>query len=155
MNLQDVVAALKRVATFAPEYNERTVLAEIKEPYESLIKSYSQLKNYPVYLDFLKMTGGAHIHNHEFSLGIYGFRGQIVTSFDEGLFLDQDRYFHFGEVLYSIPADLVFVFAFDLRSAVDNVYISPIEESNYSLCCGSFSELLNRFANGAYPGLPK
>src|SRR5262245_44362263 len=105
MNLSSVIEALKRVAVVTPEYEGNDVFAEIKEQYESLIETYPRLKDYTTYLDFLKMTGGAHIHSQDFSLGIYGFGGYVVTSFDEGLFLDQGRYFHFGEVLYHAQPD--------------------------------------------------
>ena len=152
MTLQAANEALKKIAVFTPEYDQAEAF---KEPYQELLDLYPALNHYTAYLDFLKATGGAHIHNKKFSLGVYGFGGYVVTSFDEGLFLDQERYFHFGEVLYHAQPDPIYVFAFDFRLQVDTVYLSPIEESDYRLCCNSFVELLSRFATGEYPGLIK
>jgi hypothetical protein len=101
------------------------------------------------------LTGGAHIHNQEFSLGIYGFGGYVVTSFDEGLFLDNDRYFGFGEVLYYRKPEPVWVLAFDFERDSDQVFTSPIEESDYVQCANTFLALLNDFARGTYPGVHK
>ena len=154
MNLQSVLEELRKVAVISQEY-PANAFSEFKESYEGLLESYPALTHYPDYLEFLKTTGGAHIHNQEFSLGIYGFGGYEVTSFDEGLFLDQERFFHFGEVLYHAQPDPVYVFAFDLRSEVDKIYTSPIERSDYTLAGNSFLELLANFSTKGHSGFRK
>lgn len=149
-------SALKKfslAAEVVPEYEGPDLFSEIKEQYEGLLQSYPQLKNYSAYLEFLRLTGGAHIHNENFSLGLYGFGGYVVASFDEGLFLDQDRYFIFGEVLYTMKPEPVYFFAFDLQSNDDKVYASPDEKSEYNFCSPSFTDLLLEFTNGKYPAL--
>jgi hypothetical protein len=151
MDIYSAIEALRSFATFSPEYEGENIFVEIKDSYERLLDSYPRLKSYSTYLNFLKFTGGAHIHNQDFSLGIYGFGGYVVASFEEGLFLDQDRYFQFGEVLYHAEPDLVYVFAFDLDSKKDMVYISPIDQTDYIFSCISFIQLLNNFASGQYP----
>ena len=153
MTLNSAMTSLGRVTVISPEYEGADAPAAIAGPLEQLTESYPRLRDYTDYLDFLRLTGGAHIHNKTFSLGVYGFGGYLVTSFDEGLFLDQGHYFRFGEVLYHAHPDPVYVFAFDLRSAMDAVYVSPIERSDYTFCCASFTELLNAFAVGKLPGL--
>jgi hypothetical protein len=155
MSLQSAIKALKRRATFTPEYQPDGASSEIERGCQSLLGTYPDLKNYSDYLEFLKMTGGSHIHNRDFSLGIYGFGGYVVTSFDEGLFLDEERYFRFGEVLYQAQPDPVYAFAFDFQKADDVVHISPIDESCYAPCCSSFAELVEDFAAGNYPRFRK
>jgi hypothetical protein len=79
LNLSSVIIRLKQVADFAPQY-ECGVLVEDEE-FRNLLESYPQLAKFPTYLEFLRITGGAHISNKTFSLGIYGFSGMVVPSF--------------------------------------------------------------------------
>jgi len=153
MTLNLVLEKLKTIAAFTPEFEADEVSAAINESYHNLVEAHPALRNYSTYLEFLQLTGGAHIHNTDFSLGIYGFGGYIVTSFDEGLFLDSERYFQFAEVLYPLHSNKEFVFAFDFKLKHDLIYISPLEHSNYILCSISFLELLTNFADGIYLGL--
>jgi hypothetical protein len=148
--LSSVIEKLSTVAKIVPEYEDPNVFSE---EYEDLLKSYPRLKDYSDYLEFLRRTGGAHIYNQDFSLGIYGFGGYVVASFDEGVFLDQARYFQFGELLYTKRSEPIYFFAFDLESDQDVVYSSPNGRSEYTFCSSSFSELLLKFANGKYPPL--
>lgn len=152
MALSILIEKIKAVAKFSPEFETDEELSSIRKSYQDLLELYPALTEYPAYLEFLRLTGGAHIHNADFSLGIYGFGGEIVTSFEEGLFLDSERYFLFGEVLYLSNPDEEFALAFDFDSKQDLVYISPIGESDYTLCADSFLELLEKFSTGAYPG---
>ena len=151
MNLQTTIAALKSVATVTPEFPPEVVETETREDFSALVREHPTLTKFAGYLEFLKLTGGAHIHNQEFSLGIYGFGGYVVTSFDEGLFLDSGRYFRFGEVLYHRKPEPVWVFAFDFESVSGLVFTSPIEESDYVLCATTLPGLLNNYARGVYP----
>jgi hypothetical protein len=153
MNLQSAIDKIEKVATVTPEFEPNTAVSDIERGRLSLLSTYPVLSNYTDYLELLRITGGVHIHNSDFSLGIYGFGGYVVTSFDEGLFLDQDRYFRMGEVLYHTQTEPSYALAFDLYRTQDAVYISLIEQSNYEICCNSFVELIEGFAAGKYPGL--
>jgi len=139
------------VATVTAEFPPESSRDEIETALNELLSEYPQLARFTAYVEFLRLTGGAHIHNQDYSLGIYGFGGYLVTSFDEGLFLDKDRFFLFGETLYHSHPEPVHVFAFDLKADTDLVFTSPVERSDYALCAASFLDLLNRFASGAYP----
>jgi hypothetical protein len=153
-SLSSVIERLRSVAIVTPEYQGVDVFAAIQEDYEELLETYPGLKNYPDYLKFLRQTGGAHIHNQQFSLVIYGFGGYVVPSFEEGVFLDRERFFLFGEVLYTAQPDpSTLFFAFDLRSERDTVYCLVEEQSDYTPCAASFIGLLVDFAEGRYPGL--
>lgn len=145
-----VIAKLKRIADFTPEYEDEDVASIVKEPYEELLLRYPRLICYKNYLDFLKLTGGAHISNQQFSLGIYGFGGYLVPSFDEGEFLDENRYFQFGEIKFFNFPELVL--AFDLDSKEETVFISEFEEPNYKTLDCDFIDLLNSFSDGRLPG---
>lgn len=151
MNAQSILAALKSVATVTPEFPPEAVETETTEALAALMREYPALTKFSDYLEFLKLTGGAHIHDQEFSLGIYGFGGYVVTSFDEGLFLDNGRYFCFGEVLYYRKPEPMYVFAFDFEADSDLILTSPIEESDYVVCATTFLGLLNSFARAKYP----
>ncbi|MGH7847472.1 MAG: hypothetical protein ACREQW_20190 [Candidatus Binatia bacterium] len=148
ITLSSAIEKLSAVAKIVPEYENPNVFSE---EYEDLLKSYPRLKDYSDYLEFLRRTGGSHIYNEDFSLGIYGFGGYVVASFDEGVFLDAARYFQFGEVLYTQRPEPIYFFAFDLQSEQDRVYSSPNARSEYTFCSSSFVELLLEFANGKYP----
>lgn len=150
ITLSSVIDKLSLVAKIVSEHDNLNVFSE---EYEDLLKLYPRLKNYSEYLEFLRRTGGAHIHNQIFSLGIYGFGGYVVASFDEGVFLDQGRYFQFGEVLYLQQPEPIYFLAFDLETERDLVYSSANGHSEYNSCSSSFVELLLEFANGKYPAL--
>lgn len=151
MNLEAAISALKETATFTPEFLPDNVQAETQEGLNVLLSEYPSLVRFPAYLTFLRLTGGAHIHNQDFSLGIYGFGGYVVTSFDEGLFLDKDRYLRVAEILYHQKPEPIYSLAFDLEAESDMVFSSPIENSDYSPCAESFLALLNSLARGLYP----
>lgn len=157
MSTNDVSSLLQsmgRSAEVHPEHAAGALPDGFVSSFDELLRSFPQLHEHPTYLEFLRLTGGAHIENEAFSLGIFGFGGHIVTSLDEeGPFVDMDRYFQFGDVLYPGPPESRFVLAFDLESHRDTVLISPFERSEYSPCCESFAELLESFVSGRYPGV--
>lgn len=154
VTISSAVEKLKAAAEFIPEFEGDDVFAVVREPYESLLDEYPQLKRYPDYLEFLRATGGAFINHPDYSLGIYGFEGYVVTSFAEDrLFLDRERYFHFGDVLYPAVSGMIYVLAFDFQSELDRVLVSENEAWEYSECSPSFARLLLDFAGGKRPGL--
>ena len=79
--LLSAIEKLRLIADFTPEYEGQNVFSAIKEPYELLIDTYPRLKAYTIYLEFLKLTGGAYIDSPDFSLGLFGFGGYVVKSF--------------------------------------------------------------------------
>lgn len=153
MTLENVIELLKSSADFVPEIEEDEVFSnELNNSYDSLIHTYSSLKNYPDYLEFLRKTAGAFIDHSDFSLGVYGLIGYVVTSFEEHrLFLDKERFFHFGDVIYSSDPGSIFIFAFDFQSETNEVYITLDGVWDYSFCNSSFLHFLSDFANGKYP----
>jgi hypothetical protein len=154
--MEEVVERLSSVTDFTPEYEGESedIFLTIKESYDSLLRRYPRLESYGGYLEFLRRTGGAFIDHQDFSLGIYGFEGYVVTSFNESrLFLDRNRYFHFGDVLYADHPDLIYVFAFDFESEKDIVLVAENEKWEYAPCSPSFKELLLGFASGRYPAM--
>jgi hypothetical protein len=154
MDLADIIEKLKAVAELVPEYegDPQDIYLTIKESFDSFLVRYPHLSHCPDYLEFLRSTAGAFIDHPEFSLGIYGFNGYVVTSFEERrLFLDRHRYFHFGDVLYPKRGGEIYVFAFDFHSEKDEVYVAANERWEYELCSPSFKELLLGFAEGKYP----
>ncbi|MDI1478914.1 hypothetical protein [Polyangium sp. y55x31] len=123
---------------------------------DELLAETPALAKQTAYLAFLRRTGGVNLENDELSLGLYGFSGELVPSVtDEGPFVDQERYFQFGEVLYSGPPEERYVFALDLQSDSQAVWVSPFESSAYVPCCGSIVDLLEAFAAGRRPGKDK
>jgi hypothetical protein len=150
MNPRHILDDLKQVATVALEFADHKALMAVGDKYEKLLADFPQLGTHPAYLDLLGATGGAHVHNSLFSLGLYGFGGYLVPSFDEGPFVDEDRYFIFGEVLY-FGTGVEAVFAFDMQASSDLVYISPLSVPHYRCCCESFLQLLEAFVVGPYP----
>jgi hypothetical protein len=143
---------LKSVATVTPEFQGSDVYAGIKEQYDDFLRTYPSVAGLHDYLEFLRLTGGAHAHNQVFSLVLYGFGGYVVPSFDEGLFLDRERYFLFGEALYPRqPEPNAVFFAFD--TALDGAVCWVREEHGaFTHCADSFSDLLLDFAEARYPG---
>jgi len=152
VTLSVVIEKLRQVAVFAPEHAGGEALPDLMESYEDLLGSYPKIKDFPIYLEFLRTTAGAHIHNTDFSLVLYGLGGYVVPSFEEGLFLDKERYFLFGEVLYTSQPDATYFFAFDFQSKRDIVYVSKNEGATYTSCTPSFIDLLLDFASARYPG---
>lgn len=146
-----VIDKLKTVADYTPEFEGENIFPEIQQSYTELLEKYPKLNDYPDYLEFLRQTGGAYIDHKDFSLGIYGFGGYVVTSFDEGSFLDQERYFLFGEVLFKAEPEINYFLAFDFQSPGELILMKPDELSQYRPCCHGFLQLLEDFANGRYP----
>lgn len=146
-----VIDKLKRGADITPQYKSGS-LPEIEQQLQELLDGHPQLRHYSDYLEFLRLTGGAHIKNKIFSLGIYGFSGMVVPSFQEVNLLDQGHFFLFGEVLY-FELKAQFYFAFDLRTTADQVFEAGDDDAGYRLCSPSWIGFLQRFSDGDYPGM--
>lgn len=155
MTLENVLELLKSSTDFVPEIEPDDGFSKsLNNSFETLIHTYPTLKNYTDYLDFLRKTGGAFIDHRDFSLGIYGLVGYVVTSFEEHrLFLDKERFFHFSDVIYPTEPDSVYTFAFDFQSEQEGVYITLDGVWEYSFCSPSFLQFLSDFANGEYPAI--
>ena len=147
---QEIFAQSKSGISFVPEFEGDNVSALVNTHFAELLQRYPPLSRYHNYLDFLNNTGGAHIHDERFSLGIYGFGGYLVPSFDEGEFLDNDRYFQFADVMYYQDPELVF--AFDFESNGEDIYIANFKDLNYFPVGCDFYTLLKRFADDQLPG---
>lgn len=154
MKIQEAITSLKQVSDFTPEFEHEDAVVSVQDPLKAFLATYPQLQRYPDYLDFLRLTGGAFIDSPHFSLALYGFGGDVVTSFNEPrLFLDRDRYFHFADVVYPERPDLILVFAFDFRDKDSTVYVSEDGVWQYEYCASSFAGLLSKFADGALPSI--
>lgn len=153
MNVQDAIVRLKQVSDFTPEFIEED-LGLLGGAMSAFLASYPRAQRYADYLEFLRLTGGAFVDSPRFSLAVYGFGGDIVTSFHEQrLFLDRDQYFHFADVVYPEYSDLILVFAFDFLDDSSAVYVSENDIWKYKHCSTSFTQLLLDFANGTLPRL--
>lgn len=152
MSVSTTLDEVRRTAAVTPEFDPAD-LGLVEEPLGELLAEHPALSGFPDYVEFLRSTGGAHIHNADFSLGLYGVGGEVVTAFDEGVFLEGNRYFIFGEALYTSQPEPVVFFAFDLQSGGDEVYFRLDETSEYTRCSASFLEFLAGFGAGRYPGL--
>jgi len=148
-DLSSVIDDLKKIADFTPQYTNGALPAAEQE-FNELVTRYPQLNDFVAYLEFLRLTGGVHISNKIFSLGLYGFSGMVVPSFEEVSLIDLEHYFLFGEVLY-YQSDTQSYFAFDLPSGKDHVYKAGDDDAAYRLCSSSFVDFLDRFARGDFP----
>src|SRR5262245_39040833 len=151
LDLSQAIGDLKKTADFTPQYMKEA-FTEVLEEFHELLNRFTKINNLSTFLEFLRLTGRAHISNKIFSLGIYGFSGMVVPAFAEVSLIDLEHYFVVGEVLY-VRSKAQFYFAFDLRLKKDQVYIAGDDDADYRLCSSSFVELLERFARGDYPGI--
>jgi hypothetical protein len=143
---------LRAIAEFVPELEGDDVPSAVHDDLQNLIQSYPHLSRYDDYLTFLSLTAGAFVTNSAFSLGLYGFVGNAVPSFDEPrLFLDRGRFFHFGDVMYPPIDNKIYVLAFDLSLHDDSVLVTEDEVWEYTAVSPSFAQLLSDFARGRYP----
>jgi len=143
---------LRQVAEFTPEYEGSDVPAAVREPVERLLAEYPRLARHADYVEFLRSTGGAHFDNDIWSFGIYGFGGYVVPSFEERLFVDKERFFLFGEILYYANDAEVFLF-FDLPGNDETVWFCRSPGAGYRVCAASFRDLLRKICEGLYPGV--
>lgn len=146
----NLIRRLSEVAEFVTEYDPEEAADITEGPLAELVGKYPGIEKFSQYISFLKMTGGAFASTSEFSLGIYGFEGHVVKSFDEGLFLDQDRFFLFADVMYPDMKNIIY-FAFDITTREDSVFMSADEDPTYAICATSFEAWLSRFILGNYP----
>ena len=121
---------------------------DFSEEVEALVDAYPAVAGYEDWLALLRVSGGVYAENDDVDLGLYGF-GEKITAFSEGDFLDQDRYFGFGEMMYLRPESDPILLAFDTQSGRCS---SPTRSSSgYSPFADSFRDLLARLALGDYP----
>ena len=147
--LRSMIESIKQIANFTTEFTDKISAHLRLVEIEQLTKRYPSLLNYSSYLDFMKLTGGAHIHNEKFSLGMIGFNGFLVPSFEEGV-LDRERYFRFAEFQLNTEGKPEFVFAFDFESGYDKVFSSKIHESKYVEFAANFEAFLSAISTGTY-----
>jgi hypothetical protein len=121
---------------------------DFSEEVGELTAEYPGIAGYTDWLNLLRATGGVYTENDDVDLGLYGFGGNI-TSFAEGNFLDEDRYFNFGEMMYLRPASDPMLLSFDTQSG--KVLVTDEELSGYTPFADSFRDLLARLALGDYP----
>jgi hypothetical protein len=153
--LIEILDRLSSKGTFVSECDYKNPPKDLKDDYNDLVKKYPAIAKLTDYKDFLLVTGGAGYEDKTVDMMFYGFSGYTVASFDEGNFLDKDRYFLFGELLYikdenkeSEQRDIFLVF--DTKSDSDAVYFGHMGE-DYHKFAGSFSEFLQNIADGKYP----
>jgi hypothetical protein len=151
VSADDLIALLDSIGKTTFEFTGDDVAARTKEPAEALVDEYPGIAPYSNYLDLLRATGGTYTENDAIDLGLYGFGGEGVTSFEEGNFLDQDRYFLFGELMHLTGEDDPLLLAFDTASGRDEVLYTTEEPDEYTPFAGSFRELLEKLAGGDYP----
>jgi len=152
MTLQLVLESLRRIAMVTPEYEGDNVGAVTDAQVTELLQQYPSLVAHKDYLEFLRMTGGAHIRNARFSLGVYGFGGYVVPSLNEELVVEDDRYFNFGDVLYE-DNQLEILFFWDIKDSAAEGCFARALDTPYFRCADSFTTLLQLFANGHAPGV--
>jgi hypothetical protein len=146
--IESLIETIKNVATVQTEYDPEE-FAMFEELYTHFLSLYPPITRFSYYLKFLRLTGGAFIDATNYSLAIYGFGGEIVTSFEEvRLFLDRDQYLHFADFVRPLESDTIYVLAFDLRSESDAVYITEDEVWVYEHFTDSFCDMLKKFADG-------
>lgn len=149
--MSELIALLDEIGKTTFEFTGDDVAARTQAPAEALVEEYPGIARYGDWLDLLRATGGTYTENDEIDLGLYGFGGQGVTSFDEGNFLDQDRYFLFGELMHLTGDDDSLLLAFDTEAGSDAVLYTTEEPDEYTPFAGSFRELLEKLARGDYP----
>jgi hypothetical protein len=154
--MMPLLERLDAVASVTPEYEGEDVPGATQEMYESLLETYPGIAKFRDYTDVLRATGGIHADNREMDLALYGFGGYVVASFDEGNFLDRERYFLFGELLYPrTPSPEPVFLAFDTKAEHDAVYCLEEPGGEYKRCADSFRDLLTDLAERRYPCYPE
>jgi len=151
MSSGDLIALLDAIGKTTFEFTGDDVEARTREAAEALVEEYPGIERYEDWLGLLRATGGTYTRNQDIDLGLYGFGGEGVTSFEEGNFLDQDRYFLFGELMSQHGDGDPLLLAFDIRSAADQVLYTTEDPGEYTPFASSFRDLLTKLARGDYP----
>jgi hypothetical protein len=148
MSADDLIALLDAIGKTTFEFPDG---ADLEEEARDLVDEYPGIAPYADYLGLLRATGGTYTYNKAIDLGLYGFGGESVTSFEEGNFLDQDRYFLFGELMAQQGDGDPLLLAFDTTSGSDAVLYTTEEMDEYTPFAGSFRDLLTKLSRGDYP----
>jgi len=74
-----------------------------------------------------------------------------VTSFEEGNFLDEERYFLFGELMSQHGDGDSLLLAFDTQSGTDAVLYTTEALGEYTPFASSFRDLLTKLSRADYP----
>ena len=151
MSADELIALLDAVGRTTFEFPGGDARDKTREPAEALVEEYPGIASHAAYLDLLRATGGVYTENDDIDLGLYGFGGESVTSFDEGNFLDRDRYFRFGELMPLKGDAEPLLLAFDTQSGSDRVFYTTEEPGEYTPYASSFRDLLAKLARGDYP----
>ena len=151
MSADDLIALLDGIGKTTFEFTGDDVAGETREAAEALVEEYPGIAGYGDWLDLLRATGGTYTLNDDIDLGLYGFGGESVTSFEEGDFLDQDRYFLFGELMSRHGDGDSLLLAFDTRSGSDQVLYTTEDPGRYTPFASSFRDLLTKLSRGDYP----
>lgn len=154
MSADELIALLDAVGKTTFEFTGEDVAGRTEEPAEALVDEYPGIASYTDYLDLLRATGGVYTENDDIDLGLYGFGGESVTSFEEGNFLDQDRYFLFGELMHLRGDAEPLLLAFDTQSGSDQVLYTTEDPGEYTAFATSLRDLLAKLALGDYPPPP-
>jgi hypothetical protein len=141
---------LAEIAKVTPELVGPDVPNATRDLLDELVETYPAIAKFGGYLELLGASGGLHIHNDDLDLGLYGLIGQVVPSFDEGWFLEDDRYFVLGEIMYPRAGKLEVFLAFDTTQDRDLVF-ARTHEGEHERVAGSLEDLLSGLAEGRYP----
>lgn len=143
-SLEEAVNNIRRVANFEPDQEPGE--SEANAGLDKLLTTYPTLASFDNYVEFLRCYGGAYVACPAFSLGIYGFSGYNVPSFDEGNFVSRDHYFNFADIQYSGDPHAIEFFHFDLRLTLDKVYRRIDKSEDFDLSQDSFVAFLHWIA---------
>jgi hypothetical protein len=148
MSADDLIALLDAIGKTTFEFADG---GDLEEEARDLVDEYPGIASYDDYLALLRATGGTYTVNDDIDLGLYGFGGEGVTSFEEGNFLDEERYFLFGELMAQHGDGNSLLLAFDTRAGSDAVLYTTEELGEYTPFASSFRDLLTKLARGDYP----
>lgn len=140
--------ALGSAFTLAPEFQEDDAYAE--SHVEALLHQVPPLMHFSDYVGFLRATGGAHIHDRDVSLGVYGFGGHVVAALDEAE-RTVGAHFVFGDILLLDGAEQAL--AFDLEDKQGRVCIANFEDLVFAQLDFDFMGVLRCFGERRFEEL--
>ncbi|SRR5690349_1789162 len=146
--MSDLIALLDAIGKTTFEFPDG---GDLEAEARDLVDEYPGIAPYEDYLGLLRATGGSYTYNKDIDLGLYGFGGEGVTSFEEGNFLDEGRYFLFGELMPQHGDGDSLLLAFDTQSGSDAVLYTTEALGEYTPFASSFRDLLTKLSRGDYP----